>query len=70
MASMMAAVISAVVVTRIIPGTIVNTSVVVMISGITIPATVVAWPIKPRNASETNTEVLRFGVGGDQSKQP
>ena len=72
MASMMAAVVSAVVVTRIIRGTIVNTSVVVIISvpGITIPATVVAGPVKPRNATETDTEVLSFGVDGDQSKQP
>jgi len=72
MASMMAAVVSAVVVTRIIRGTIANTSVVVIISipGITIPATVVAGPVKPRNAAETDTEVLSFGVGGGQSKQP
>jgi hypothetical protein len=60
MASMMAAVVSAVVVTRIIRGTIVNTSVVVIISvpGITMPATVIAGPVKRRNATETDTEVL------------
>jgi hypothetical protein len=69
---MMAAVVSAVVETRIIPGTIVNTSGVVIISvtGITIPAAVVARPVKPRDATETDTEVLGIGVGGDESKQP
>ena len=59
-ASMVAAVVSAVVVTRIIRGTIVTTSVVVIISvpGIAMPATVVAWPVKRRNVTETDTEVL------------
>jgi hypothetical protein len=72
MASMMTAVVSAVVVNRIIRGTVVNTSLVVIISvpGITIPATVVAGPVKPRSTTETDTETLSFGVGGDQSKQP
>ena len=72
MASMMVAVVSAVVVTRIIRGMIVNTSVVVIISvpGITMPATVVAGPVKRRDATETDTEVLGLGVGRDQSKQP
>jgi hypothetical protein len=71
MASMITAVVSAVVVTRMIHWTIVDTSVVVIsVPGITIPATVVAGPIKCRNPTETDTEVLGFGVGGDQSKQP
>jgi hypothetical protein len=71
MVAMMAAVVFAVVVARIVRGAIVNTPVVVIISvpGITIPATVVAGPVEPRNA-ETDTEVLGFGVGGDQNKQP
>jgi len=69
---MMASMMAAVVVSRIIRRTIVNTSVVVIISvlGITIPATVVAGPVKPWNATETDTEALSFGVGGNQSKQP
>jgi hypothetical protein len=72
MASMMAAVVSAVVETRIMPGTIVNTSGVeiIPVPGITIPAAVVARPVKPRDAAKTDTEVLGFGVGGDESKQP
>src|SRR6516225_10166409 len=69
---MMAAVVSAVVVTRIIRGMIVSTSVVVIISvpGITMPATVVIGSVKRRNAAETDTEVLGLGLGIDQSKQP
>jgi hypothetical protein len=66
MASMMAAVISAVVIARIIRRTIIDTPVVIIsVTGITTLATIVAGPVKPRNASETNTEVLRFGVDGD-----
>ena len=69
---MMAAMMAAVVVSRIIRRTIVNTSVVVIISvlGITIPATVVAGPIKLWNPTETDTETLSFGLGGNQRKQP
>jgi len=69
---MMAAVVSAVVVTRIIRGMIVSTSVVVIISvpGITMPATVVIGSVKRGNAAETDTEVLGLGLGRDQSKQP
>ena len=72
MAATMVAVVSPIVVTRIIRRAIVDTSVIVIISvpGITVPATVIAGPVKPRGATETDTEVLSFGVGGDQRRKP
>ena len=71
MAATMVAVVSAIVVTRIIRRAIVNTSVVVIrsVPGITVPATVIAGPVKPWAATETDTEVLSLGVGGDQSRK-
>ena len=66
----MVAVVS-IVVTRIIRGAIVNASVVIIfVTGITVPTTVIAGFVVPTSTAEADAEVLGFGFCRNQGKQP